>query len=1000
VVASRGSSKLNLLSGDGRGGLGEAEQIELPGAVTAMTVGEINRRDGLDDLVVGVAGARGAKAMVFEGPEGALRAEPEVFDMPAEATSLALGQLDESYEIDLAIAAGKELMIVHGRDRRLSLDDIRRAEVRPASVSERYFASGIRLLALGDFVGDDLTEIAVLTRSGSLNLLNVNTLRVRRVERHSWPLASGLVCGRLSSAPVDNLIVIGPQEQRLIIVTASRLAEVGRDESAGVVTSLDATGELAAVTLMRLNGDALGDMILLRSGHAAPVVIKTQPQAVFSVTNTNDSGTGSLSNAIINANGNPGADMIAFNIAGAGVQTIKPLSPLPVITEAVTIDGTTQPGFADTPIIELDGSSAGTSADGLRLRGGNSAVRGLAVNRFKAAGIRSDARASNLIEGNFIGTDTNGVLDQGNVIGVIISGSSNNKVGGTVAAARNLISGNDETGLEIADDVGPANGNSVEGNFVGTNVQGAAVLSNRLYGVYVADVSNNIIGGTTAGTRNLISGNPFDVALIGSRATGNLLQGNLIGTNASGTARIWSGPGGVSILSSVDTTIGGTTSQARNIISGCGCGINFNGARGTMVQGNFIGTDITGTAAVPNTFEGVYAFFSGNNTIGGAVAGARNVISGNGAGIQMFGDRSTGNQIQGNYIGTDLSGARALGNGTGIVVTDAPGNVIGGASAETRNVISGNRGHGVGIGVVVQSKIGGTGTLVQGNYLGTDASGNDPLGNGRDGIFVENESFIHTIRGNRIAFNKRNGVTIPNEGAGVNPGVRILMAENLIASNEALGIDLGTPGVTPNDDKDADGGANEQQNFPVLAPAALISPAASVTVSGAFNSTPNAAFTLEFFFGSNCPQQGSQIIGAIPVLLGSVQVTTDSNGNAPFSFTFEIPGGASGGWVNCTATSATGNTSEISECIAVGTLPSPGPRITAITRSGKKLFVDGQMFDSNAKILLNGSQQKTKYESATRVIGKKAGKKIKPGDRVQVRNSDGTLSNEVTYSPP
>jgi hypothetical protein len=127
---------------------------------------------------------------------------------------------------------------------------------------------------------------------------------------------------------------------------------------------------------------------------------------------------------------------------------------------------------------------------------------------------------------------------------------------------------------------------------------------------------------------------------------------------------------------------------------------------------------------------------------------------------------------------------------------------------------------------------------------------------------------------------------------------------------------------------------------------------------------------------------------------------TDSNGNAPFTFMFEVPGGSSGGWVNCTATSATGNTSEISECIAVGTLPPPGPRIASITRSGKKLFVDGQMFDSGAKVLLNGAQQKTSYESSTRVIGKKAGKKIKSGDKVQVRNSDGTLSNEVTYSPP
>src|SRR5262249_50578429 len=125
----------------------------------------------LDDIVVGVAGDRGPKVLVFEGPEGALRAKPETFDLPAEATSLALGQLDDSYEMDLAIAAGHELMIVHGRDRKLSLDAARQSEVLPPKISRRTFSSRVKSVALGDFTGSHKPEMALLTEDGKLSVL-------------------------------------------------------------------------------------------------------------------------------------------------------------------------------------------------------------------------------------------------------------------------------------------------------------------------------------------------------------------------------------------------------------------------------------------------------------------------------------------------------------------------------------------------------------------------------------------------------------------------------------------------------------------------------------------------------------------------------------------------------------------------------------------------------------------------------------------------------------
>ncbi|MEW6211783.1 MAG: FG-GAP-like repeat-containing protein [Acidobacteriota bacterium] len=958
VVASRGSDRLNLLSGDGRGVLSEAKQIELPGAVTAMTVGEINRRDGLDDLVVGVAEADGAKAMVFEGPEGALRSRPEIFDLPAEATSLALGQLDDEYAIDLAVAAGNQLMIAHGRDRKLSLDSIRQAEVPLPDISRWALPYAVNSIAVGDFTGDNDHDIAALCEDGSARLLMTNGRRSKALARSAWSDAARLVRIRVSSASADDLAVVDSKSARLDIL-GGRAESVGTPHTLASV-SLDARSEIIDVLPARLNSDALSDLIALTKDSGL-IVAMTEPQAVFTVTNTNDIGAGSLRQALLNANSSGGLDTITFNIA-SGVQTIKPSSELPAITSPVTIDGTTQPGFAGVPLIEIDGSSAGTFADGLKIMSGSSAIRGLVINRFNTNGssaIHIETQGSNIIEGNFLGVNAGGTQGLGGVggsNGVTVNASSNNLIGGTTAQARNLISGNGGFGIEMRFN---QSGNLVQGNFIGTDVTGRLSVGNAFTGVEILlSANNNTVGGTTAGARNIISGNR-------SRS-------------------------GVTLA---------------------------NNARGNLVQGNFIGTNVTGAASVGNSFAGVeIATNTPDNTVGGTTAQARNIISGNGRssptggyGVQMFSQFTTGNLVQGNFIGTDASGSAKLGNSNhGVGLEDgATGNTVGGAVEAARNVISGNKAAGVNIGIF--NRLVTTRNTVQGNLIGTDALGAVDLGNDLNGVRVSANADGNMIVGNLIAFNKAAGVAIPNVEDGVNSvGIRISILGNSIVSNVGLGIDLGAAGETPNDPLDVDTGPNELQNFPALTSvtqslietAPGIAPAAAITISGTFNSTPNTTCNLQFFFGASCQSEGSQLIGSIPVFLGSTQVVTDGSGNAPFLFSFELPAGATGGWVNCTATNSTGNTSEFSRCIAVGTLPSPKPRITSVTRNGKKLFVDGQMFDSGAKILLNGSQQKTRYESATRLIGKKAGKKIKPGDRVQVRNPDGTLSNEVTYSPP
>ena len=159
-------------------------------------------------------------------------------------------------------------------------------------------------------------------------------------------------------------------------------------------------------------------------------------QTVFTVTNTNDSGAGSLRQAMLDANDTGGTDTIAFDIPGTGPHTIQPMSELPFIFDPVIIDGTTEPDFAGTPIIELDGSLAGSTTSGLSIFSGNSTVSGLVINRFGENGILLES-GDNEINGNYIGTDVTGTVAIGNgLVGVKLNNASNNTIGGTTAGSR------------------------------------------------------------------------------------------------------------------------------------------------------------------------------------------------------------------------------------------------------------------------------------------------------------------------------------------------------------------------------------------------------------------------------------------------------------------------------------------------------------------------------------------------------------------------------------
>jgi hypothetical protein len=331
--------------------------------------------------------------------------------------------------------------------------------------------------------------------------------------------------------------------------------------------------------------------------------------AQFVVRNTNDDGAGSLRQAIVDANAHPndqGPDLISFAIPGSGVNTILLASALPDITEAVLIDGWTQPGFNGAPLIELT-ATPGLTADGLRITGGSTIIRGLVINGFRY-GIYAN-NGNNTVQGCYIGTNNTATQVAPNDYGIFSDQTSNNLIGGTTPTQRNIISGNRFNGVCFsapnASNI-QTTGNVIQGNYVGTDVSGTQALPNctagSTAGIFL--ISNNAkIGGLEPGAGNLVSGNAADgVSVTGS---GILFAGNKVGVAISGKTALGNSGRGL-FFASLNGTIGGTTPGAGNLVSGNGGGIRVESANDT-IQGNIVGTDISGKIA-PERWRGDYAW--------------------------------------------------------------------------------------------------------------------------------------------------------------------------------------------------------------------------------------------------------------------------------------------------------------------------------------------------------------------------------------------------------
>ncbi len=505
-----------------------------------------------------------------------------------------------------------------------------------------------------------------------------------------------------------------------------------------------------------------------------------------------------LGDAINFSNRHAGVDRIVFAI-DSGPQTIFLGSALPSITDPVTIDGTTQPGFSSPPIIGITPANASTTnVDGLNIQASNTVIKSLAIFGFtNADGIKISAANKVTIQGSNIGIDQSN-SSSANKNGIEVVSGQNNLIGGSSDLnlyESNTISGNSRYGILLDPN---SSKTTITGNFIGTNPSGTLAIPNYA-GIYADSSSNNFIGSDKPYMGNVISGNSQYGVWLDLGSNNNVVQGNMIGVSGDASTKI-SNYIGIFDLYNNTGTIGGSTSGAGNVIGGNRAdGLYLINLNNYVIQGNYIGTDPTGLIDLGNNFSGILESGSSGIQIGGTLAGAGNVIAFNGGGA---------------------FGGNLLGNG-----------------------------------ITLQSS------------------------------------------------NDRN----------------IAILGNSIYSNAVLGIDLGGDGPTPNDNNvsDSDTGANGLQNYPVITKASTI--LGRSQVSGTFNSTPNTSFRLEFFASPPPPPSNPTAVVEGKSLLGYLDVTTDNSGNAPFNVIL-AKGTTVGYLISGTATTkplANGSTSEFSPGVPV-----------------------------------------------------------------------------------
>jgi hypothetical protein len=967
ITARRGGGALWFLRGDGHGGFAAAQRIALPGTITAIISGEINRIDGLADLVVGLNTPLGPQVQVYESPAGAIKAQPETFKVANPVTALALGHFDGTGMNDLAIGAGDQLVVVHARDRKLSVDAIHRTSVPAAQVTTQQVAFKISAIVAGDFAGAG-PSIAALGDDGEIHVLehtlapqsllsrmvddpsfsptfqargngktappaaigshiapslNARVNAIRRgiqagagrpewAERGMIPVPAGfsqssplLIAARVTGSMEEDILAPDAGNNRLhVFSTIAPTRRPGVLASGRAVTrpqmhlldSLESEAAPAAVLPMRLGRSGLQGLVMLQEGSGAPIPLQQNipPENIFTVTNTSDQVITESDN--ITTTGPAGslrkamADVQAASGANGGGQYEIDFN-IP----------TTDPGYnaaTGTFLIQPLSLNAPNGVDGWALSPIGSTVT---IDGYTQPGASPNTLATG---------------DNAKIL-IRIDGALATTPGGVGLApfddANSTYRGFDFTGwsnplLSNGDAIGGMGieadgvGDYIEGNFFGTDPTGTLAIDPKT-GVNYA--------------------NRLGVFGTNGPAFGNMAGGNILG---------------------------GTTPQARNILSNnqVGGALFLSTCFECHLEGNFIGLDASGAKALPNTDDG-----TGSNgptvTLGGTLPGDGNVISSNANDID-FNDITNGGQAsdsiaQGNLVGTDATGTTSVSYyvGAGASITSGATNeTIGGTTPAARNVISGNT-YGVYMFDFTANNI------VQGNFIGTDVTGTQPIGNLRQGViqgatssnsYPEGASVIGGQTpgaGNLISGNGADGISITGTVIDVQSGSPEpnIVEGNLIGTDVtgAVGIPNGGNGISllagasSNVIGGADAGAGNtiahNTGHGVLIDSASNGLGNSNnTIGNAIFSNGGAGVRINSGADNRISQNSIYQNGALGIDIGATGPNANTNCNstntgANNSQNFPVlTAGAGTAFFTATATDPSGNTSEFSQAVA------------------------------------------------------------------------------------
>lgn len=717
----------------------------------------------------------------------------------------------------------------------------------------------------------------------------------------------------------------------------------------------------------------------------ALMVVKPASASTFTVTNTNDSGAGSLRQAILDANAAAGIHVITFNIPGTGPHVITPATALPSLgnttitdPQSIAIDGCSQPGSICTPSntalqVQIDGRNAGANIPVISIlkvndASGGMTVRGLSITNGPAYGIQLNRTAfqgqfhipSNAtLEYNFVGLRPDGTAAP-NANGIIlaqqtgVSGGNNNRV------AHNVISSNTGIGLRTTGTVtfaAPVNvtGLVIENNILGLDPTGASPRANGGGGLQLFDTNGAIIRNNTIASNTTFG-------LEARRGNANLLVENNTIRNNSGQ------------------------------------GVNFAPATGGG-SAAFIGpATVRANTITDNGQNGVLITNAPTITIGGSTVANANTITGNGTdGVQLTGASTTNVQVKNNTVSGNQNGVLAITVGANnileqnTITANAHHGITASSAASLQirsNTITNNTENGINL-------AGSSNVIMNGNTISDNVSG--IVGTGMNGSTVQNNTIsantshgirvsattVTTIGGvganqpNHIFNNGGNGVTIGTSASDV-ASTRIQVRANSIHDNAGLGIDLGNDGVTNNDPGDPDVGPNTLMNFPVINYVA--SSGGSITVGGTIDPPSVGSYQLDFFVN---PAAEPTNHGEGKTYIGSTTIATNTTKAFKVTFPGTLP---VGGVVTATMTGnfGAGNTSEFSvdaslSPIAVDDVASTREtKPVAIPVLDNDVVGDAPLGTSSVKLIATDGS-----ETATITT---------PGEGVWVVNSDGTIT--------